>query len=257
MLNADAFASALPTALLVSGDVGRAWDGIQHTVMTGESAFESIFGKDFFAHLEENVAMQDVFMRSQVEGMAAEIDALLGKVDFSRYGTTVDVGGGEGALLAAILRANPQNRGILVDLDSAVPAAAGRFAREGLADRCHTWPGNFFQGVPGGGDLYLLRHVLHDWPDEDCAALLRTCARDMPDGAVLGIIELVIPDDFGGSIENRMTGLMDLYMMSLFGGGRERSAGEFHTLLKKSGFVATSITRLHNSATFILAERAN
>jgi cyclopropane fatty-acyl-phospholipid synthase-like methyltransferase len=253
MLTTDAFASALPTALLVNGAVGRAWDHIQHTLATGEPAFESLYGQDFFSYLEENSGMREIFLRSQESGMAAEVESLLKNFDFSSYETIVDVGGGDGALLAAILQANPRSRGVVVDLESTVPAAEQRLVRAGLADRCTICLGDFFREVPGEGDLYLLRHVLHDWSDEDCMTLLRTCARHMSPGATLGVIELAIPDGFDTSLENRMAGLMDLYMMCLFGGGRERSAKEICLLLERAGFTVSSMMRLHNAVGLTIA----
>lgn len=151
--------------------------------------------------------------------------------DFSRVGTIVDVGGGHGSLLAAILRANPNSRGILFDLPSAVEGAGSRIETEGLTKRCELIGGDFFNSVPAGGDAYILKSIIHDWDDERAIAILRNIARAMkPDGKLL-LVETVIPER---SSEPSFSQLGDLHMLVMTG-GRERSAAEYAALFDAAG----------------------
>ncbi|MGH3388265.1 MAG: methyltransferase [Actinomadura sp.] len=244
-LRADAPMSALPTALLAGAEVGAAWNELEDVVRTGKPAFPELFGQDFFDYLQANPELRGVLDRSQAEGMALEIDELIACLDVTGRRTVVDVGGGDGALLAHLLSADPQLRGALVDLPSVVAVARDRLARRGLADRCDFVAGDFFEDViPGGGDLYLLRNILHNWSDERCVALLRNCRGRMPEDATLAVVDMVAAEPTATASAQRMTGLMDLYMMCLFGAGRERGTGEFAELLDRAGFAVSRVSVL-------------
>jgi SAM-dependent methyltransferase len=259
-LRSGARGSALPTALLAASEVGRAWSGLLGTVRTGRPAFDEMHGMGFFGFLDHDPQLRDLFDRSQTHDMELEIDQLLGAVDFSRFRRLVDVGGGDGALLARLLQANPQAEGILQDSAKVAQSARARMARLGLADRCTAVTGDFFLSVPPGGDLYLLRQILHDWDDERCVALLRVCGRAMRPGSHLMIIERVMHE--GGAHDRAATdqdaqfaALMDLYMMVVLD-GEERSGREFSDLLGKAGFVIDAMHRLPTSVAVIEATPA-
>lgn len=232
----DAFGTAAPSALLAGGEIGRAWDALVHAVRTGTSAFVANTGADVFAHLSSDPAAEAVFYRSQAADLQLTLERL-GGVDFARYTTIVDVGGGDGALLAHVLQRHPSARGVLLDTVTATAAARDRFAAAGLAGRTAVVAGDFFAALPRGGDLYLLRDVLHDWSDERCADLLEVCRRDMPPTATLLVIERSARRDGSGRSDgDTVTHLMDLYMLSVLGGGRERTAAELDDLLGAAGF---------------------
>jgi O-methyltransferase domain/Dimerisation domain len=208
----------------------RAWGALLHSVRTGENAFRHVNDADVWtyraAHPEEAAifdrAMADLTLRSHASVMQA--------YDFGSFGTVVDVGGGQGAFLAALLPAHPGMRGILLDLPNAVAAAAAVFAAAGVADRCEAVAGDFFAAVPEGGDAYVLRAVLHDWEDEEAAAILATCRRAMrPDSAVV-----IIERDLGPSNAKPDAKLSDLNML-VAPGGRERSVAEYGDLLAGAG----------------------
>ncbi|GLY85074.1 methyltransferase [Actinoallomurus iriomotensis] len=251
----DAPGSARPTALLLGGPVGTAWTRLGHTARTGESAFTDAFGADFFGYLTGEPELHAIFDRSQTEGLRVELDEVFDAVDFTPYRRIVDVGGGDGELLARLLAESPEARGRLLDLPGTVARAGERFAARGVADRCTLVAGDFFAEVPSGGDLYLLSHVLHDWDDERAIDILRVCRKAMPPDATLKIIDL-LPDD-GTDDSSRFAAGMDLYLMSLFGGdgGGERGDEAVRRLLREAGLEPRSTLRLPSGMGVVTASR--
>jgi hypothetical protein len=248
-LRSDAPGSALPTALLVAGAVAPAWARLTEVVRDGRADYSGLFGQDFFTHLGSDAGLREIFDRSQETGLALELEGLIDAVDFTGPLRVVDIGGGDGALLTGLLTAHPALSGVLVDLAAALPRAARRLADAGLTDRCTLHEGDFFDALPGDGDRYVLRHILHDWDDASCVAILRTCRAAMGPDA-----RLVLVDHLAGS--EPWGGLMDLYMMSLFGGGRERSCRETGELLRTAGFTVLRVTRLPGGTGVIEARPA-
>jgi hypothetical protein len=157
--------------------------------------------------------------------------AVIAAYDFSRFGVIVDVGGGNGGFLAAILAANPGMRGVVFDQPHVVTGAAPLLAAAGVADRCEVVGGSFFEAVPAGGDAYVLKAILHDWSDEDAITILRTCRRAMAAGAAL----LVVERELGGPNEAPDAKFSDLNML-VAPGGRERSIAELAALFASAGF---------------------
>lgn len=247
-LRSDAPASALPTALLVASTMAPAWERLTGVVRRGRPAFAEVFGTEFFGHLDADPALRALFDRSQETGLALELEGLLRAVDFDGPLTVVDVGGGDGALLTGLLRDRPRARGVLVDLPATLPGAARRLAGAGLDGRCELVGGDFLTALPPGGDLCLLRHILHDWDDDSCRAILRNCRRAMGPGARLVVVDHLADaadtDGPGGGPSGEWGALMDLYMMSLFEGGRERTHKEMAGLLGEAGLTLVRTTRL-------------
>jgi hypothetical protein len=216
----------------------QAWGGLLYSVRTGEPAFRNLFGTTIFEYLAGRADTAAVFneaMASSAEDAAA---AVVKAYDFSGCRTIVDVGGGTGALLAAILRATPQARGILFDRPSVVTAARELLASTGIAGRCELVGGDFFEGaVPSGGDVYILSRIIHDWDDERSIAILRNCRRAVTGEARLLLIEQVVPD----SNQPSLSKLYDLHMLVLAPSGRERRADEYHSLLAAADLRLTRI----------------
>lgn len=156
--------------------------------------------------------------------------------DFSRCRAIVDVGGGTGAFLAGILKANPQARGVLFDRPSVITAAGSLLARAGVADRCDVVGGDFFEDVPGGGDLYILSWIIHDWDHDRSVAILKNCRQVMPNDGRLLVIEQVVPPGNQPSLSK----LYDLHMLALIG-GRERREDEYRALLAAADLDLTRI----------------
>jgi O-methyltransferase len=166
------------------------------------------------------------------QGIAWTTPALLAAYDFSRIERIVDVGGGEGALLRDILAATPKLQGVLFDLPQVV-AGASKLLKGDFAARCQIVGGNFFDSVPEGADAYLLKGVLHDWPDDDAVKILRnTRLAIRPEGTLL-LIEAIVDS------AARPAGLMDLLMLVI--GGRERTEADFRSLLASARFTLTRI----------------
>ena len=170
---------------------------------------------------------------------AIDADAVVKAYDFSGIHTLVDVGGGQGLLLSAILKANPHMRGILFELPHVIGGAAAVLKREGVTDRCELASGDFFHSVPEGGDAYLLKLVIHDWDDDRAVQILRNCHQVMRPRTQLLLVENVLrpgdEPDFGKFV--------DLEMLVLTTGGRERFEQEFRDLFEKAGFELTQIAR--------------
>jgi hypothetical protein len=156
--------------------------------------------------------------------------------DFTDFRTIVDVGGGSGHLLAAILNANPHLRGVLYDLPHVAPEAQKYMESAGLKARCEVLSGDFFAAVPSGSDAYLLSHIIHDWDERRCGALLRHCRRAMDTQGRLLIVEAVLP---AGDAPHPGK-VLDLVMLTV-PGGMERTEEEYAALLAKASFRLTRI----------------
>ncbi len=161
--------------------------------------------------------------------------AVAAACDFAGVGRVVDVGGGQGRLIAALLRANPGLRGILFDLPSVVEAAPQLLAESDVADRCEVVGGDMFEAVPPDGDLYVLSRVINDWEDARATAILGNCRRAMGGRARLVLVERVLPDRVEPTSGVQPHLLSDLNMM-VRTGGRERTEGDFGALLAAAGF---------------------
>lgn len=213
-----------------------AWGEVAHSVRTGESAFRHVHGTDLFTYLARNPAAAATFNQAMSDLSGGTARAVMGAFDFARFGTVVDVGGGQGALLTAILRANPGTRGVLFDLPPVADRARAHLSAAGLGERATAVGGSFFEAVPAGGDLYVLRLVIHDWDDEQAVAILRSCRRAMGAAGRLLLVEAVIPP---GNIPSAGK-LMDLTML-VVAGGKERTEAEFRSLYARAGFALTAI----------------
>ena len=209
----------------------QAWGHLLHSVRTGENAFQNLNGLNvwqFRAEYPEHGATFDLAM-TQLSGSSA--DPVIRAFDFSSIRHIVDVGGGQGLMLAAILRAHPLMSGTLFDQPDVVGRAKEVLTERGVIDRCGIVAGSFFEGVPEGADAYLMRVVIHDWQDENAIAILKVCRRAMSETAKLLLIERVI----GPPNQLPATKFTDLNML-VSPGGRERTYEEFLLLLAKSGF---------------------
>jgi hypothetical protein len=219
--------------------VWRSWGNLANAVRNGENSFRALYGADVFewrAEHPEESAIFDEAMRSLTAPQAA---AVLAAYDFGRFGTIVDVGGGNGTLLASLLAAHSEAHGILFDQAHVVAGADSVLQSAGVADRCEIVAGSFFENVPEGGDAYVLKSIIHDWEDEESVAILRACRTSMEPSAVV----LLIERDLGGPNENPAAKLSDLNML-VMPGGLERSEDEYAALFKQAGlrYASTTVT---------------
>jgi hypothetical protein len=219
-------------AMLVGGEYLAAWQDLRYSVMTGKPAFENVFGMSAWEYREQHPALGECVNRTMADDHRRSGGAVSAAYDFSASRLVVDVGGGEGALIAEILARCPNTAGIVFDQPHVVGGAAGILSAAGVHNRCQVTGGSFFDFVPAGGDTYILQHVLHDWSDERCAVILRNCRSAMDDESTLLVVENVIPDGADPALGLVM---LDLHMMVMLG-GRERTRSEFQSMLRSAGF---------------------
>src|SRR5262245_54975770 len=175
-LQADVPGSMRAVVLLFGGITDKAWSDLLYSVETGKPAFNHVFGMDSFSYMEQHPEEAANFDRAMSDFTRQIAIAVAANYDFSTFRTIVDVGGGNGTLLAGILAANPNLRGILFEQPHVAERAKEPIRTAGLAARCAVVAGDFFLAVPAGGDAYILKHVIHDWDDERATAILQTVA---------------------------------------------------------------------------------
>ena len=214
-----------------------AWADLRHSVETGESAFLHVHGADPWQYRAGDPEESAIFDRAMTDLTRAWVHALLDSYDFGRFGVVVDVGGGRGALLAALLGEYPTMRGVLFDQPHVVAGAAEILGAAGVEDRCEIAGGDFFEAVPAGGDAYVLKSIIHDWEDEEATAILRSCRQAMPAEGVL----LLVERDLGPPNESPDAKFSDLNMM-VGPGGRERTVDEYRALYEAAGYHLVGVT---------------
>jgi orsellinic acid C2-O-methyltransferase len=247
--------SARRMAIWYAEQFWPAWGNLLESVRTGRSGFDLIAGKkgsDVILGDPANAAVLNDFM---FEATTREAPAIVAAYDFSGYGVIADLGGGYGALLAAILGANPNVRGILLDLPHSADGARQRLAAAGVANRCQVLGGSFFESVPAGADLYLMKNIIHDWHDDRCHALLTNIRRAMSPNAKLLVIEQLVPETVMATSEHRLAIRMDLTMM--LGEGCERTEAEFRALLGAAGFSVSRVVATSTVLKLIEARHAS
>jgi hypothetical protein len=232
----------------------RSWESLDGSVQTGDTAFDTVFGKRFFDHLKEQPELSAQFNAAMSWGSQSVAAALPAHYDFGRFTTVVDVGGGDGTLLAAILQAHTGPRGILYDTAEGLAQAPETLKNADVADRADTVTGDFFTSVPEGGDLYLLKNVVHDWDDDTCVGILRRCRQAMPEHGRLLVLEPVLPDSVGPGAP-ALAYLSDLNMLVNLG-GRERTRDDFTALCHAAGFHTPTVTPLPGQDTYCVIEAA-
>jgi hypothetical protein len=210
----------------------RAWEGVLHSVRTGQPAFDHVFGIPLFQYFPAHPEAARLFDDAMTSRSAQENTAIIAAYDFTAAHTVVDVGGGQGSLLAAILDGHPHACGVLFDLPHVLAPARTRLESAGQAARWAFVAGDFFAAVPAGGDLYLLKKVIHDWDDERAQQILMNCRTAMAGTGRLLLIEPVIPPGNAPSFNK----LLDLLMLVWNAGGRERTEREHQGLLASAGF---------------------
>nr|MBA3446502.1 methyltransferase [Pseudaminobacter sp.] len=207
------------------------WGNLHRTIMTGEPAFEATFGMPNFDYLKANPEQGKIFDEFMQHSPDDRHAAVSEAYDFSGSGVVVDVGGGNGGLLRAILDAHAEVRGILADQAEVIAGAATVLGPQ--AHRCEVVATDFFASVPEGGNIYTMAQILHDWSDENCLRILANCRAAMKPADRLLVIERVLEDATGRNLPINF--LADMHMMALFPGAKERTPAEFGRLLRESG----------------------
>ncbi len=235
-LRRDVPGSQRDMVLMMGEEHYHCWGALLQSVKTGERAFDAIYGMPVFEYFTANPDQGRTFDGAMTALNAQETDGMLAAYDFSPFTTLADIGGGNGSLLVAVLRQYPNLRGLLYDLPAVIERAEAKLAEAGVAERCQTVAGSFFESVPPGADAYLMRHIIHDWDDEQSKTILRNCRRAMTSDARLLIVESVIAP----GNEPSFAKLLDLTML-LMPGGKERTADQFRSLLTACDLELTRI----------------
>jgi hypothetical protein len=221
--------------MLESPFIRQAWTSLIEAVSSGDAAFDHAHGQHLFDYLREHPNDAAVFDQAMVGASRQLVASILDVYDFAGYRTIVDVGGGNGALLAAILGRNPGARGILYELPDVAARAGGLLAASGVADRCEVIEGDFFEFVPRGGDAYVLTQIIHDWDDAAALRILENCRAAMGDDARLLLGEAVLPE----GTEPSLAKLIDIEMLVI--GGQERTEAEYRELLERARLGLTRV----------------
>jgi hypothetical protein len=215
----------------------RAWERLLYSVATGENASRAALGVDVWGYREQNPEENAIFNAAMAALSQAGAAREMAAYDFGRHRIIADIAGGTGAFLAAILGSQLQAQGILFDQPHVVADAKAMLDRAGVADRVRIESGSFFERVPTGADAYVLRRILHDWPDAEAVAILRCCRAATREDATLLLIESVV----GPPNEDPQSKFLDLVML-VSAGGRERTESEWRALLAEGGF---ALSRVH------------
>jgi hypothetical protein len=209
----------------------RPWGHLLHTVRTGETAFDHVHGTGIFDYLAGHPEVATLFNAGMAGNSPAHARLVAASYDFSGMRMVIDVGAGRGRLLSTILEGHPHLRGILFDQPQVLEAAREIVNEAGVADRCDFVGGNFFERVPEGGDVYVLRNIIHDWEDDQAVAILTNCRRAMGTGARVLLVERYVAEDPHEALQVLHADLEMLVNV----GGRERTTDEYATLLARSG----------------------
>lgn len=210
----------------------RAWEGVLHSVRTGQPAFDQVFGIPLFEYFPTHPEAARIFDDAMTSRSSQENTAIIAAYDFAAARTVVDVGGGQGTLLATILQVYPHVRGVLFDLPHVIAPARTRMESTGQTARCECVAGDFFAAVPAGGDCYLLKKVIHDWDDARAQRILTNCRTAIAGTGRLLLMEPLIPPGNEASFNK----WLDLLMLVWNAGGRERTEREHQGLLASAGF---------------------
>ena len=229
----------------------RAWDHLLESVKTGEKAFDTVHGKPVFEWFEENPRAAQIFNDANAIKAITSHRAIIDAYDFSAMSLLTDIGGGNGALMAEILKANPTLCGVVADRPSVVAGAKHLIHRQKLEHRCKVIMCDMFDEFPAGSDAYLMSHILHDWDDRESLKILQNCRSAMKPGTKLLVVEAIIPAGNEFSIAK----LMDLEVF-VMGGGKERTENEFRDLFDSAGFKLSKIIPTQENVAIIEGIRA-
>jgi hypothetical protein len=214
----------------------RAWGDLLNTVRTGRTAFDEVFGEPAFDYLAKHPDESAVFNEGMTGFSSNIAPAVAEAYDFSAFKAVVDVGGGHGVLLNTILQAYPGVNGMVFDAPHVAKGAEEAIVKAGLSGRCQAVGGDFFQSVPAGGDAYLMKHIIHDWPDDRATTILKNCRKAVNPGGKLLLVELVIAPGNAADLGK----IIDLEML-VIASGRERTEAEYRQLLAGAGWRLTRV----------------
>jgi hypothetical protein len=235
-LRKDSPESVWPAAMVLCNELYKVAHDLPTSVRTGEGGFNRVYGMDFFEYLSQNPSRGALFDSMMASLHGPETAAIVAAYDFSQMSRLVDVGGGNGDVLRAVLAVNPNMQGVLFDLPEVTSRACVRLANDPVAERVTFECGDFFKSVSAGGDGYMLRHIIHDWGDAEGVQILSRCRSAMGSGIKLLVMEEVIPE---GNVPSPAKWL-DVAFLTVWS-GRERTEADYRQLLRRAGFRLTRV----------------
>lgn len=247
-LRGDVEHSIAPTAVMLGQDHYRAWGALLHSVTSGESAFQHVYGMPMFDYLAKHPNAQADFDAAMGAGTEVFLKSLADVYDFSKSQLLVDVGGGNGSVSAVILKRNAAMEAVIYDQPQVLEAADRYLSDAGVRARCRLVPGNFFETVPDGGDVYFLSNIIHDWDDERALRILRSCRAAMTPAAALLLLETILPEHGRPS----QAAMGDVNMMVMLT-GRERTEEQYRKLLAAADLRLTRVIAVSERASLIEA----
>jgi hypothetical protein len=223
--------------LFCSEQMWRSWSALEHSVRTGDIAWDHVHGTSFFDYMDKHSAESATFNSAMADRTRVAVPKIISSYDFSDFTRLVDVGGGNGQLLATILNSTPELRGVVFDQPAGVSEALDTVWAAGVADRCEVAAGDFFTAVPPGGDAYLLKSVIHNWADEQAVTILRNCGEAMGADGTLLLVERVMPARVESPAVGRVVWSDVNMLVNTY--GRERTEAEYRDLFTAAGFELT------------------
>jgi O-methyltransferase domain len=244
LLDSRAEGSMRDWALHRGGESYAAWGKLEHSVRTGESGFEAAMGAPFFSYVRDNPEAGAAFDGAMTGLSADVVRGAVERYDFAAATRILDVGGGRGHFAAAVLEEHQALEGAVFDVPEVADTASDYLRARGLGDRGAAIGGNFFESLPAGYDLHILKWILHDWNDESCRRLLAACRAALPEHGRLLIVERLLPDAVPDYGPLHPAIHMDLVMLVIFGDARERHLTEYEELLESTGFTLHEVVPL-------------
>jgi O-methyltransferase domain/Dimerisation domain len=250
-LRSDVPGSLAALARLALGkSLWEPWGELVESLRTGRSAFAQVHGMGLFDYLERHPDEGRLFDAAMTEGTARDGIAVAQSYDFSGTTTVVDVGGGQGLLLASLLQANPHLKGILFDLPEVAAHSRAMLEKWGVAKRCASLGGSFFDRVPEGADVYILRHIIHDWGDVKARRILRNCCDAATPASKILVVERIVSTDYRAGLPLLAN---DMEMM-VTAGGKERTETEFRELFTEAGLHFVRVIGPNDPAAHVIIE---
>lgn len=251
LLRTEAMGSQRSIAIMMGGEFQAAWGELLHSVRTGEPGFQKKFGMPFFQYMIEHPERHTIYDAAMTGVHGGETEPMLDAYDFAVFKTVVDIGGGNGQVLGAILKRHPSLHGILFDLPDVADRTRSDISSSGVADRIRIEGGDFFSSIPAGADAYVLRHIIHDWDDSKAIAILRKCREAMAPGGKVLVVEMVIPP----GNEPGFGKWLDLMMLLV--AGQERTKEEYNCLFSAAGLKMTDVIQTTSDVSIVEGIRAS
>lgn len=228
-LKEDSPTSVKAMALSAGSLFYKTFNEFLFAVENGGGGWVKALGAPPFEYLRDHPEEGKIFDRMMTDIHGGETQPMVENYDFSVFKTVIDIGGGNGDVISAVLHKNPETKGLLFDLPEVILRSTENITSAGLNERCQLMAGNFFESVTSGGDAYILRHIIHDWSDEDAVRILTNCRKAMNPGGKILVVEAVIPR----GNEPHPFKWLDLTMLMI--GGKERTEEQFDYVFMKAG----------------------